>query len=587
MQQTLRCAVYTRKSTEEGLDQEFNSLDAQREACEAYIASQAGLGWRLAPGRYDDGGISGGTMERPALQALLADIKERRIDIVVVYKIDRLTRSLGDFAKIMDVLDAASASFVSVTQAFNTTTSMGRLTLNVLLSFAQFEREVTAERIRDKIAASKRKGMWMGGVVSLGYRVENRKLLIEEKEAELVRQIFARYLELGSVQRLVDELQSKELEVRRPIPRKSSNGSYKAKPFARGNLFHLLSNPIYIGKIRHRTELHKGEHEAIIDADTFSKVQELLASKAPARSHPISHPDIHLLTGIAFDEKGDRLAPSHTAKGGRRYRYYISQRSIGRGSNGASKASGWRIRAERLDGLVEQELLKLLRNGGRITEIIGTGSGAIAAGEAATSALRRAEEWSAMPPGEKKEIGTRFIRRVELRASGIRIEFSRIDLMRWIDPASTDNSKTGPGNSEPPIVVERPLSIRRRGVETRLIVIDGSRTEGEPDEALIDLLIRAQVYLADLTDGSGRTLAEVAALNGTDPSEVSRLLPLAFLSPRIVEAIIFGSQPDQLTPLRLSRLSPLPLAWDEQEAILVSGKTNRRQAPDTLNTAAI
>ena len=262
----LRCAVYTRKSTDEGLDQEFNSLDAQREACTAYIASQAGLGWTLVADRYDDGGISGGTMERPALQRLLRDIGERRVDVVVVYKIDRLTRSLVDFSKMVEIFDQANASFVSITQQFNTTTSMGRLTLNVLLSFAQFEREVTAERIRDKIAASKKKGMWMGGTVPLGYRVENRKLMIEENEAKTVRHLFARYLKLKSVRALAEEADATGLEGRLP-----SAGGKPGKPFGRGNLYHLLSNPVYIGKVRHHGEIFDGEHLPILEPDVLPR----------------------------------------------------------------------------------------------------------------------------------------------------------------------------------------------------------------------------------------------------------------------------------------------------------------------------
>ena len=247
-----RCAVYTRKSTDEGLDQAFNSLDAQRDACVAYIASQGGLRWILVPDRYDDGGISGGTMERPALQRLLEDIRQRRVDVVVVYKIDRLTRSLLDFSKMVEIFDAAGASFVAVTQQFNTTTSMGRLTLNVLLSFAQFEREVTAERIRDKIAASKSKGMWMGGTVPLGYRAENRRLVIDEEEARTVRHLFDRYLELKSVPALAKEAFATGLS-----RRAAKEGIQRGKPFGRGNLYHLLSNPIYIGKVRHRNSLHE------------------------------------------------------------------------------------------------------------------------------------------------------------------------------------------------------------------------------------------------------------------------------------------------------------------------------------------
>ncbi len=273
---SLRCAIYTRKSTEDGLDQDFNSLDAQKEACEAYVRSQANLGWKLSPIQYDDGGISGGTLERPALRQLLSDIKHGQIDVVVVYKIDRLTRSLMDFAKIVDVFDAKEVSFVSVTQQFNTTTSMGRLTLNVLLSFAQFEREVTAERIRDKVAASKKKGMWMGSIVPLGYRSENKKLLINKQEAKTVRFLFERYLELGSVKQLSDEAKTNGLTGR--TNKQKNNRVRKTNPFGRGNLYHLLSNPIYIGKIRHQDNTYDGLHEGIIDQELWDAVQSRISS---------------------------------------------------------------------------------------------------------------------------------------------------------------------------------------------------------------------------------------------------------------------------------------------------------------------
>src|SRR4051795_8578956 len=273
----LRCAVYTRKSSEEGLEQEFNSLDAQRDACEAYIASQKPEGWVLVPDRYDDGGISGATLERPALKQLLTDIEAQRVDVVVVYKIDRLSRALMDFAKIVEVFDRNNVSFVSVTQAFNTTTSMGRLTLNVLLSFAQFEREVTGERIRDKIAASKKKGLWMGGFVPSGYRAKDRTLVVDPKEADIIRMIFRRYLELGSVSKLEAELAEREQRTRAFVA--NGNGNvWGDRPYSSGHLYHLLSNPIYAGKIRHKDKLYNGQHEAIIDRKTFATVQAQLAA---------------------------------------------------------------------------------------------------------------------------------------------------------------------------------------------------------------------------------------------------------------------------------------------------------------------
>ena len=270
----LRCAVYTRKSTEDGLEQEFNSLDAQREACEAYILSQRHEGWTLVPNRYDDGGFSGGSMQRPGLKLLLADIEAGLVDVIVVYKVDRLTRSLADFAKIVEQLDAKQASFVSVTQAFNTTTSMGRLTLNVLLSFAQFEREVTGERIRDKIAASKKKGIWMGGPVPLGYEVIDRKLVAVPEEAERVRRIMRRYLEVRSVPALIGVLHREGIVTK--VQQRTSGPHRGGVPFGRGSLFHLLKNPIYRGKIVHKDQVYEGEHEAIVDEELWDAVQAQL-----------------------------------------------------------------------------------------------------------------------------------------------------------------------------------------------------------------------------------------------------------------------------------------------------------------------
>ena len=318
----LRCAIYTRVSTEHGLEQEFNSLDNQREAAEAYVRSQAHEGWRCLPERYDDGGFSGGTLERPALQRLLAAVRERRVDVIVVYKVDRLTRALADFAKLVELFDAHGTSFVSVTQAFNTTTSMGRLTLNVLLSFAQFEREVTGERIRDKIAASKRKGIWMGGVVPLGYRVEARALHVVEEQAEIVRAIFARYRALGTVGALQAELETSGISV--PERRDGKGKPVGGGAFARGHLYKILANPIYVGRLSHRGRVHEGQHVGIVDPAVFDAVQAQLAAHHHAHTAR-RRAGAHLLTGRIRDEHGRAMTPSHTAKGARRYRYYVSR----------------------------------------------------------------------------------------------------------------------------------------------------------------------------------------------------------------------------------------------------------------------
>jgi len=322
-QMRLRCAIYTRKSSEEGLEQDFNSLDAQREACQAFIASQKHEGWISIPEMYDDGGFSGATMERPAFRRLLADVGEGKIDVVVVYKVDRLTRSLSDFAKIVEIFDKRGVSFVSVTQQFNTTTSMGRLTLNILLSFAQFEREVTGERIRDKIAASKKKGMWMGGLPSLGYDIKDRRLVINEAEAKTVRYIFHRYTELKSVRLLKAELDALGIVSK---PRIASDGTrYGERPLARGALYLMLQNRIYRGEIVHKDKSYPGEHEAIIDEALWNDAQAILAENRTDRMLGTVEKQVSLLSVILFDARGERMTPTHATKNNTPYRYYISR----------------------------------------------------------------------------------------------------------------------------------------------------------------------------------------------------------------------------------------------------------------------
>ena len=348
----LRGAIYTRKSSEEGLEQEFNSLQAQREACEAFITSQKGEGWQALPAHYDDGGWSGGTLDRPALERLLADIRASKVDVVVVYKIDRLTRSLLDFAKIVEVFDAHGVSFVSVTQAFNTSTSMGRLTLNVLLSFAQFEREVTGERIRDKIAASKQKGMWMGGFAPLGYDVRDRMLVINKDEAGSVRFIFRRYLELGSVYKLKAELDAKRITSKL---RPNANGKARGgRPITAGALYHLLQNPIYCGRIAHKGQSYEGVHEGIIEHELWQAVQRSLEGSSQKRRNGASAKEPSLLAGLIVDADGKRLTPSHAVKGGKRYRYYVSRSLIT--DPGRTSEPSWRLPAIELERLVVKQI---------------------------------------------------------------------------------------------------------------------------------------------------------------------------------------------------------------------------------------
>ena len=349
----VRCAIYTRVSTEQGLDQEFNSLDAQYDAASAYIKSQAHAGWTLIRSRYDDGGYSGGSTDRPDLQRLLDDIRARKIDVIVVYKVDRLTRSLADFAKLVELFDAHGVSFVSVTQQFNTTTSMGRLTLNVLLSFAQFEREVTSERIRDKIAASKRKGIWVGGNLPLGYEMKDGKIAVVEEEAELVRSIFRRYLELGSVNELVRDLRERNIRTKK---RQLSTGATRGGiPFGRGALYYLLSNHFYIGEVKYKNEILPGEQPPIMDRALFDTVRQKALAQWSHRTLVRNKSD-QLLTGLLFDDAGCRMIPTHATKAGVRYRYYVSTPVLHGEAKTATAGSVSRVAAADIEDVVVKSL---------------------------------------------------------------------------------------------------------------------------------------------------------------------------------------------------------------------------------------
>jgi DNA invertase Pin-like site-specific DNA recombinase len=350
-----RCAIYTRKSTDHNLELEFNSLDAQREACEAYIKSQAHEGWRLVPAHYDDGAFSGASLDRPALQELLTEIQSGKIDIIVVYKVDRLTRSLADFAKLVELFDQQSVAFVSVTQSFNTTSSMGRLTLNVLLSFAQFEREVIGERVRDKISASKRKGIWVGGPFPLGYASVNKKLVIVPEDAETVRQIFRRYLKLKSIGMLVGELDRDGFRTRRLV---RPNGTVRGgSRFGPGPLAHMLKNRFYIGEIAYGGEIHRGEHEPILDRAVFEAVQNTLAANGTDRQLRLKSSPA-MLMGRIFDDRGNRMSPTHTNKRGVRYRYYLSQAVLQKRSEEAGSVT--RVPAPEIEAVVIRALRKRL-----------------------------------------------------------------------------------------------------------------------------------------------------------------------------------------------------------------------------------
>src|SRR6202158_6422970 len=412
----IRCAVYTRKSSEEGLEQEFNSLQAQREACEAFIKSQRHEGWVWLPGGYDDGGLSGATMERPALQQLLVEIQARRVDIVVVYKVDRLTRSLADFAKIVEILDTKGASFVSVTQQFNTTTSMGRLTLNVLLSFAQFEREVTGERIRDKIAASKRKGMWMGGFVPLGYDVCDRRIVIDEREAETVRYVFRRYQELGCVRLLKEDLDRRGVVSKRRTSKTGIDSG--GHSFSRGALYALLSNPIYAGEIRHKKLRHPGQHQAIVERAVWERTQQQLQEHRVRAKSNEARPEKSPLICRLVDETGAGLTPSHARKGERKYRYYVSRNFPAQGL--ASPRVGWRLPARELEDRVAAAVGEML---GDETAVLEAAQKTDIDFSQVDPALHAARTWRHRLQSEAEQtsaIGA-LVDRVELKSDGIRV----------------------------------------------------------------------------------------------------------------------------------------------------------------------
>lgn len=559
--QRLRCAIYTRKSTEEGLNQDFNSLDAQREACAAYVTSQASLGWKLSPTHYDDGGISGGTMERPALKQLLRDIKQGLIDIVVVYKIDRLTRSLMDFAKMVDVFDDKGISFVSVTQQFNTTTSMGRLTLNVLLSFAQFEREVTAERIKDKIAASKKKGMWMGGTVPLGYKSEDKKLVINQAEAKTVRWLFSKYLELGSVNKLSEEANRIGLATRTYTQK--SGEMRKTAPFGRGNLYHLLSNPIYIGKIRHQDNIYDGQHEAIIEQKLWNEVQERMANNTRQRRSKTNSTSTHLLTGLVFDETGSRLSTTHTIKKGKRYYYYLS--TINLSDKKQLDKQSWRIPAKELERPILHMLNDYLRDPLRQSDSLNLHKHPINLTKSTFQKnAKLAKSIATSSTSKQKQILARLVKCVKLTPDKLILELDVAMLMSTPE----DTSKLGDGSQNSTFKIEAAHTIQRRGVEAKLVLTHHATNSSHPDQTLIKLLANAHLWLIQLTNGTATSITELAKQQQIDASEISRFLPLAFLAPHIVENILAGSQPINLTADRLRRMNSLPISWNEQREVL-------------------
>jgi site-specific DNA recombinase len=541
----IRCAIYTRKSSEEGLEQEFNSLDAQREACMAYVTSQKSEGWIGLRENYDDGGFSGGTLERPALQRLLNDIEEGKVDVVVVYKIDRLSRSLMDFAKLVEVFDRRSVTFVSVTQSFNTTTSMGRLTLNVLLSFAQFEREVTGERIRDKFAASKKKGMWMGGYPPLGYDIDSRKLVVNAAEAKTVNLIFRRYLDLGSVRLLRDDLKGKGIVSKRWTS--STGRELGGTAFDRGALYCLLKNRAYIGETTHKGASYPGEHKAILEPELFDAAQERLAASRRRTLGKPSVPQDAPLAGLVFDDRGAPMLATYSTKpGGRRYTYYASRP----GKDGSSsEATISRVPAAALEGLVTHELSRL--------------------GLRTASAVK--DSWIDIRS---------LVQRIEIEPDALTIRFDRFAALRcWRtvqDLGDRDlirhhqnHLATGEEllDEKECLVLKLPIRARFRGGRAGMLRAPGVVPRSPaPDPALIKAIARAHRWKDMLVAGEVASVEALAARVKQERRHVGRTLSLAFLAPDLTRAILRGGQP---AGLRLTHLldADIPLSWREQRAM--------------------
>jgi len=552
----IRCAIYTRKSSEEGLEQDFNSLDAQREASEAYIASQKSSGWVALADMYDDGGISGGTMERPALRRLLADIEAGRVDTVVVYKVDRLTRSLSDFAKIVDAFDAKGVSFVSVTQQFNTTTSMGRLTLNMLLSFAQFERDVTGERIRDKIAASKQKGMWMGGNLPLGYDVDDRKLIVNDAEAETVRHIFHRYAACKSVRELKEDLDRDGIVSKVRVDRfgKLTGG----KPLARGALYLMLQNRIYRGEIVHKDNAYPGLHDAIIEDALWDEVQAVLAENRVERITRSKAAAPSLLSGLVYDESAERMSPSHANKKGTRYRYYVSRSLIKRGR---PKAGGCRVPAADLETIVENRVRTLLTDEATIVEAAGLAT--IAARKSLiVNAANLARRWPELPASDKRAILHALVARIDVRPGTVEIAIRPGAIVPVIQP-DLDISRLPRQPDGATLVLSVPARLRRTGIETKLLV-QGESGSRKLDRNLIRLIGQAHRFRNMFMTQSSKSMGALAGDAGVSSSYFTRVLRLSFLAPEITKMILQGRQPPELTANRIKHTGRLDPSWVEQ-----------------------
>jgi DNA invertase Pin-like site-specific DNA recombinase len=565
----IRCAIYTRKSSEEGLEQSFNSLDAQREACRAFITSQKHEGWRPHGTVDDDGGFSGSNLDRPALRRLFEDIKEKKIDTVVVYKVDWLTRSLADFAKIVEIFDTHKVSFVSVTQQFNTTTSMGRLTLNVLLSFAQFEREVTGERIRDKIAASKRKGMWMGGTVPLGYDLRARKLVINDYEAERIREIFSGYLRLGCVSKLRTFLDSKSMKTKERISQ--TGHKIGGNSYSRGALYNILQNRIYLGEIEHRGDIHKGEHEGIVSREVWERVQAQMRANKNSHHDGLRASAPSLLVGLLYDDRGNRFTPAHAVKNGKRYRYYVSQAAIK--NPGTSHLGLARIPAGEIESLVCSRLRSFLSSIHDVVDALAPQkTSAVATQGVLAAAQKLSKRLDSALSTEKRLLVGSFISRIVVHPESVDLLLNQQSLWNaFTDGHSIKTNRAEPQNGFLSLNVK--VQLKRCGGEVRLVLPAnlGLETPGRQVPSLIKAVARAHNWYGRIIRGELTGSGSIAKATGLDQRYVRRILKLAFLAPAIMECILEGRQPAKMTLQNCH--ARLPIEWAAQHQILdISGR---------------
>ena len=557
----VRCVIYTRTSSDECLGQDYNSLAAQRDACAAFILSQKSEGWSKARMIYEDGGYSGGSLDRPALRQLLTDMAAGELDVVVVYKIDRLTRSLRDFAKLSELLGRSSASFVAVTQQFNTASSMGRLTLNILLTFAQFEREMAGDRIRDKIAASTKLGIWMGGHPALGYDAPAKRLVVNPHEADIVRHIFKRFLDLQSMGELRKDLERSGIVSKRRIIR---NGpEVGGNSFTWHPLHSILTNPLYAGMIRHKGQIYKGRHVAIIDPSQFEKVQEVVRRVAEQEKAKRDKAYPSLLRGIIFDMGGERICPFHTNKATKRYRYYVTSSLISRVTRRKLKNHRYKMRfpALELDKFVVGLLSRHLRDRDWVTSNVPTASRLHAT-------LRGAQALASELEGQlsrNTNLIRELVQRIEIDKTTIRLLLSRTWLYEHLDIRLPRGAPSFASSSIEVTFIGHNI---RSGNDVK-VVLERPGAPAASDHRLVREVLRAIRWFNELASGKHASIQELAGAESCCPTLITDRVRLAFLAPDIVEAILEGSQPTSMTVASLKRACPLPYSWEEQRKLLL------------------